>query len=239
MNRPNSFLLSLRAELHQLADPSHRIGQQSFFKEPVNPLGVRCRELNAVEVGRWRELKRLTPEELLELCEALWCSEIFEEPVLAAKWCARAAARLGPEALTRYSCWLETRVHNWAHCDALCAMAIGKLVLVRPELAPLLLTWTKSTNRWMRRGAAVILVPAARKGLLWPQVFATAEALLADTDDLVRKGVGWLLRESSKRAPGEVHAYVMTRRDSMARATLRCAIELLTPEQRRQAMQRD
>lgn len=238
MNRINSFMFSLREELQRLADPNHSEGQQTFFREQVNPLGVRCRELNAVEAERWRTLKHLDGQELLELCEVLWNSDIFEEPVLAAKWCARGASRLGPEALPRYAHWLETRVHNWAHCDALCAMAVGKLVLATPELTQPIFTWTASSNRWMRRGAVVSLVPAARKGLLHPQAFATAEALLSDSDDLVRKGLGWLLREMSKTAASEVYDYVRARNERMARVTLRCAIELLPSEQRSQAMRR-
>jgi 3-methyladenine DNA glycosylase AlkD len=169
-----TFLKTLRQELTAGADLAHSKGQHSFFKEPINPLGVRSRELNAIVSHHWPDLKRLEPAQLLGLCDALWQSDTFEDPVLASKWCARALPRLGPDAFALFEVWLQERVANWAHCDVLCSSCIGGLLVRRPELVDRLTPWLASQNRWVRRGAAVSLVPAARRGLLstlspaWP-----------------------------------------------------------------------
>jgi 3-methyladenine DNA glycosylase AlkD len=238
MNDSQSYHSDLREELFACADPAHAKGQRAFFKEPITPLGVRSKELNALVARHWQKLKHLEPAQLLALCDTLWGSELFEEPVLASKWCARALSRLGPSAFTHFEVWLQERVANWAHCDVLCSGCIGGLLVRHPELADRLSPWLASQNRWVRRGAAVSLVPAARHGLLSTHVFRVAESLLEDPDDLVRKGYGWLLREASKALPDEVFAFVLARRDRMPRVALRCAIELLPPPKRAQAMGR-
>jgi len=231
-----TYLNDLRQDMLACADPAHAKGQRGFFKDSINPLGVRAHELNALVARRWRELKSLPPAELLALCESLWRSDVFEDPVVASKWCARALPRLGPEVFARFEAWLAERVGNWAHCDVLCTACLGGLLLRQPELAERTWPWVESPNRWLRRGAAVSLVPAARRGLLPAQVFRLADALLEDPDDLVRKGYGWLLREASKTRADEVFAFVLARRGRMPRVALRCAIELLTPPRRAEAM---
>lgn len=238
MHDTTTYLTALRQELIASADPAHAEGQRGFFKEPINPLGVRAQELNALVARHWRTLKRLPPAQLLALCDALWRSDVFEDPVVASKWCGRAVARLEPSAFDTFEAWLSTRVGNWAHCDVLCTGCLGPLLLRFPDLIARTRPWLTSPNRWLRRGAAVSLVPAARRGLLPGHVFPVADALLEDPDDLVRKGYGWLLREASKAKPGEVLAFVLARRDRMPRVALRCAIELLPPDQRAQAMKR-
>ena len=51
----------------------------------------------------------------------------------------------------------------------------------------------------MRRAAAVTLILPARKGKFLEDIFEIADSLLLDTDDLVQKGYGWMLKEASKK----------------------------------------
>ena len=37
--------------------------------------------------------------------------------------------------------------------------------------------------------------------MFFPQIVRVCEALLADQDDMVQKGLGWLLREAAKADP--------------------------------------
>ncbi len=233
-----AFLTDLRQELTSLADPAHRDGLRWFFKETINPLGVRSQELNALVARRWRELRALDQAALLKLCNALWQSDVFEDPTLASKWCSRAVPKLNPAAFAVFEGWLSARVDNWAHCDVLCTGCVGPLLMRHPELWERTLPWLASPNRWLRRGAAVSLVPPGRRGLLLPQVFHVAEALLDDEDDLVRKGYGWMLKEASKADAKAVLDFVVARRGDMPRVALRYAIEHMPPDWRTLAMAR-
>jgi len=51
--------------------------------------------------------------------------------------------------------------------------------------------------------------------------------LLTSDDDMVQKGLGWLLREAAKANPKQTVAYLMTVRDRTPRLVLRTACETL------------
>jgi len=227
---------ALREKLETLADPAHRKGSRAFFKNEINPLGVRCKDLNALVAQQWRVVRHLDTLELLTLFNALWQSDVFEEPVVASKLCSRALPRFEPSVFDTFERWLSTRVSNWAHCDVLCTQCLGGLYALHPATAEKSLPWLASPNRWVRRGAAVSLVPLARHGLCCGQVFHVADALLEDEDDLVRKGYGWMLKELSHVWPREVLEFVHLRRARMPRVALRYAIELLPADWRARAM---
>ena len=56
--------------------------------------------------------------------------------------------------------------------------------------------------------------------------------LLKDEDDMVQKGLGWLLREAAKADPERTVPYLMTIRDAAPRLVLRTACEKLSAPER-------
>ncbi|MHC1701556.1 MAG: DNA alkylation repair protein [Humidesulfovibrio sp.] len=234
----SELLRALRDDLLNNADPTHRDGSRTFFKEAIRPLGVRSRELNGIIARHWRAAKALPPAELLALCDQLWDSGVFEEASVACKWCARALPALGLDAFGTFERWLATRVDNWAHCDDLSSHCVGGLLALFPEAIERTVPWLSSPNRWLRRAGAVCCILPARHGLYLHHVFRVADMLLADEDDLVRKGYGWLLKEASRAWPREVLEFILPRRGQMPRVALRYAIEFLPQDWRRQVLQR-
>jgi len=233
-----ALLHHLREDLRAKADPSHRDGSRAFFKEPIRPLGVRSKDLNAIIARHWREAKGLPNGELLALCDQLWASGVFEEASVACKWCAHALPVLGLPAFDTFERWLSTRVDNWAHCDDLSSHCVGGLLALYPEAVERTVPWLASPNRWLRRAGAVSCVLPARHGLYLHHVFRVADVLLTDEDDLVRKGYGWLLKEASRAWPREVLEFILPRRGRMPRVALRYAIEFLPQDWRRRAMEK-
>jgi len=71
------------------------------------------------------------------------------------------------------------------------------------------------------------------------EVFAMADLFLADEDDMVQKGYGWMLKEASNKFPNEVFEYVMNNKKEMPRTALRYAIEKLPVDKRKKAMKKD
>ena len=63
--------------------------------------------------------------------------------------------------------------------------------------------------------------------------------MLVDTEDLVQKGYGWMLKVASKTHQEEVFEYVIRNREVMPRTAFRYAIEKMPEELRRQAMSKD
>jgi 3-methyladenine DNA glycosylase AlkD len=79
----------------------------------------------------------------------------------------------------------------------------------------------------------------AKRGSFLTEALAIADLLLADTDDLVQKGYGWLLKEASRKHTDEVFSYVMANKRDMPRTALRYAIELMPKDLKAEAMKKD
>jgi 3-methyladenine DNA glycosylase AlkD len=125
---------------------------------------------------------------------------------------------------------------NWAITDTLCGKLIGPVMRDHGPPLPRLLRWTKSRGRWRRRGAAVCLIPSVRRGLHHDAAFEVADRLMLDEDDMVRKGVGWLLKVTADADRHRVIAYLLQWKDRTARLVLRYACEKMTPAQRRRVL---
>lgn len=144
-----------------------------------------------------------------------------------------------PGDLAIFEHWIDRYIDNWATCDGFCNHAVGDFITRYPERVSDLKRWAESGNRWMRRAAAVSLIVPAKRGEFLDEVFGIADLLLTSSDDMVQKGYGWLLKETSRKHQEEVFAYVMRHRTVMPRTALRYAIELMPKELREEAMKKE
>ena len=88
----------------------------------------------------------------------------------------------------------------------------------------------------MKRASAVTIILPARKGLFLDEILEIANILLKDSDDMVQKGYGWMLKEASRKHQREIFAYVMKNKAIMPRTALRYAIEKMPESMRRKAL---
>ena len=107
-----------------------------------------------------------------------------------------------------------------------------------PQYVKKLKTWAKSKNLWKRRASAVSLITLAKKGIFHEEVFAIAEILLLDSEDMVQKGYGWMLKETSNADEQAVFQFVMKHKAVMPRTALRYAIEKMPKELKELAMKK-
>jgi len=80
------------------------------------------------------------------------------------------------------------------------------------------------------------LIVPARKGLFLKDIFEIADILHSDPDDMVQKGYGWMLKAASQAHQEKVFNYVMSRKATMPRTSLRYAIEKMPAELKARAM---
>jgi 3-methyladenine DNA glycosylase AlkD len=69
-----------------------------------------------------------------------------------------------------------------------------------------------------------------------PEIKKLSDSLLADEDDMVQKGLGWLLRETAKFNAKRTVPYLMKIRGRAPRLVLRTACETLPAEVRKRIM---
>ncbi|MCC7566037.1 MAG: DNA alkylation repair protein [Methanomicrobiaceae archaeon] len=230
---------AIRQEFAALADPEIRKNAQRFFKEEVACYGMKTSAATAIAKKYWKEVRSRDKQDIFLLCEELYASGMMEEAFVVSTWVRQLADRYEPGDIAVFRRWMETCITNWAACDGLCSHAVGSLVEMYPECVQELKRWTQSGNRWLRRAAAVSLIIPARRGGFLPDVLEISDLLLADQDDMVRKGYGWLLKEASRLHEREVFDYVMRNKHAMPRVSLRYAIEVMPEDLRAEAMKKD
>jgi len=180
--------------------------------------------------------ERWTVDEAMAFAGALVPNRYIDVKGLAIEVVARYRRQFTPRLLPAWKRWLAAgHASNWATTDAICGLLIGPLLLAHPRLAPQMRAWARHRALWVRRAAAVALVPSARRGRLLDLAYDVAASLHADREDLIHKAVGWLLREAGKTDPVRLERYLLDHGPAIPRTTLRYAIERF-PRPKRQAL---
>ncbi len=230
---------SIRQELNSHADPEIQKTSQRFFKEPISCYGMKTATVIAIAKTYWKEIKLRDKQEIFALCEELYRSGYMEESFIVSEWTYRLSGRYEREDIAVFRQWIDTYITNWASCDGFCNHTMGDFIDTYPEYLDELKRWTKSENRWMRRAAAVSLIVPAKHGRFLDESLEIATLLLTDSDDMVQKGYGWLLKEASRKHTDDVFSFVLAHKKEMPRTALRYAIELMPKELKAEAMKKD
>ncbi len=211
-------------------------GIQWFFKEAIRSHGWKTADLRRYA----RELNkalRADGRALLRVADELFRSEVLEEKVLSVLILQPSLRTCGDPEFRRFERWLG-RVSSWADHDALVMYLIGPMMTAEPGRAAKALTWVPSTHRWHRRAAAVSLIDGIRRGLFTDEATTVTLALSSDADDMVQKGLGWLLREWGKARPDDTEPLLMSIRGRTSRLVLRTACERLPADTRARVLAR-
>ena len=229
----------VRVELLKNVDAKTLSTGQNFFKEHIKLYGVRISLVTKISRDLFDEIKDLPKSDVFNYCEQLFESGYLEESFVACKWCYFLLEKYQPEDFEILERWLTQYVNNWATCDTLCNHPIGAFLELYPQYLSKLSDWAGSENRWVRRGAAVSLIMPARKGKYLNVILDIASKLIADPDDLVQKGYGWMLKSASECHQKEIFDFVIEHKNQMPRTALRYSIEKMPKEMKAMAMKKE
>ncbi len=226
----------IHTDLLTAIDPVHKEGATRYFKESIKIYGGRIPDVRKIASKYTTLLKKEPLSSVWNLSEQLLKTGYIEDATIALALTYNRRKEWEIDDFKKLERWLHTYVSNWAICDDLCNHSMGYSIDTYPEILPTVHAWTQSDNRWVRRAAAVSFILPARAGNNLTDVLPIAKALLHDTDDLVQKGCGWLLREAAKNHPQEIIAYIETHKQTMPRTMLRYAIERMPADIKKQLM---
>lgn len=222
------------AELRAQGDPARAQSEKSYLKSEFVHIGVTVPALRKVAVSTVKG--KPTREEVLSLARLLWDVTDEGRPVHEARMAAidvlvKRAALLEPpdmgvaEALIRDSA-------SWVYVDHLAEKVVGGLVVRYPDLAAALDAWVADPYMWIRRTAVLALLPGARTGDPdLERISRYGDALLGEREFFIRKALGWVLRELSKKDPSWVVKWVEPRLGAISGVTLREAVRRLPAEE--------
>jgi 3-methyladenine DNA glycosylase AlkD len=172
------------------------------------------------------------PEYLLQVADKLFRGRVVEEKAMAVLLLEKSLPEFGNREFRLLQSWLD-RVSNWDDHDALANMLLGPMLVADPSRVRVVARWAKSKNGWRRRAAAVVLIRGARLGMSESEVRRVSGQLLGDEDEMVQKGLAWLLREWAKKSPRQAIPYLLRIRNRAPRRVLRTACEKLSQAQRK------
>jgi len=233
------ILERIRRELRENADEATRESGLTFFREEVRLYGLKTAAVRNIAKKYYKDIKGAGKAETFRLCEGLWQSGYMEESFIACDWSYRVRKEYEPEDFEVFERWVTRYVTNWASCDTLCNHSVGTFIEMYPEHLDDMKRWALSENRWVRRAAAVSLIVPAREGRFLSHILDIAGILLTDSDDMVQKGYGWMLKAASQAHQPDVFDWVMNNKAKMPRTALRYAIEKMPGELRAAAMAKD
>jgi 3-methyladenine DNA glycosylase AlkD len=214
----------------------HGKGVQWFFKEEIKSHGWYTAALRREAV----RLRRMILKEsgigfLLRVADKLFSGRVLEEKIFAVFLLEKLTHKLGDTEFRLFESWLS-RITSWADHDALVHCLIAPMIAAKPVRRRAVFRWAKSSDRWHRRAACVALILGTRQRMFLLEIVRLSNSLLSDEDDMVQKGLGWLLRETAKADAERTMPYLMKIRKTAPRLVLRTACETLPTATRKQIL---
>jgi 3-methyladenine DNA glycosylase AlkD len=226
----------IRRVLKNGGSTQHSEDVQWFFKEEVKSRGWYTDELRKVAVSFRRSMAQERGMEfVVQVADKLFSGSYLEEKVFAVFLLEKQTQLLGDPEFNLFASWLD-RVNSWADHDALAHYLLAPMVNADPAYCRNIFRWAKSKNRWYRRAACVALIRGAREKKFFREIVRLSEMLLSDQDDMVQKGLGWLLRETAKFDAKRTVPYLMKIRSHAPRLVLRTACETLPAAARKRVL---
>jgi 3-methyladenine DNA glycosylase AlkD len=174
----------------------------------------------------------LAHDGLVALVEALYATDWFDLHSAAIGVLERKRTLLSSDDAS----WLIGLVRAsgcWAHVDWLATKIVPHALPDAPH--KLMRAWARDDDLWVRRTALLAQLDTLRAGggdfALFTEL---ALPMLDDKEFFIRKAIGWVLRDTSKRRPELVADLVRAHGHAMSGLTRREAVRRLPPALRRQ-----
>ncbi|NIQ06593.1 MAG: DNA alkylation repair protein [Candidatus Korarchaeota archaeon] len=196
--------------------------KKKWHKTPsYRSYGVRTSEMRAL-LQRYRpRMKNLRLKEKLRLAKRLYTSGFAEEADVGQAVLELSVATMTPTHFEVVKQIAET-LNNWATSDGFCIHVMQPLLRKYPtEVIRVVRQWNVSANMWKRRASVVVFVRnIGETGEYVEEVLDLCDNLIHDEEELVRKGVGWALKDTMRGAKEQVLAYVRKLRKIRGTSTI-------------------
>ena len=233
---PTEVAAQIRGALRDGGSAEHAAGVQWFFKDEIKSHGWYTADLRrAMRRCRREILREHDFTFLVQVANELFSGTVLEEKVAAVFLLEKLDAQFGDREFRMFEAWLD-RISSWADHDGLVHYLIAPMVAAKPSRVKAVFRWAKSKDRWHRRAACVALIQGTRRRMFFPQIIRLSNLLLSDEDDMVQKGLGWLLRGTVKFDARRTVPYLMEIRGRAPRLVLRTACETLPAAVRKKVL---
>jgi 3-methyladenine DNA glycosylase AlkD len=218
--------------------PERARHERRYLRSELEHFGVTVPEIRRLTRAAARRTPDLSRAQLLGVVEHLWGRGVHELRMAAVELLVDAVPQLTATDIKLVEHLIRTS-NTWALVDTLAARVVGGLIERFPKLLPKLDRWACDDDFWIRRSALLALLGPLQRGAGDFERFARyADAMLEEKEFFIRKAIGWVLRETSKRRPSLVCEWLLPRASRASGVTLREATRYLTAAQQRRLKRR-
>ncbi|HEX4830915.1 MAG TPA: DNA alkylation repair protein [Trebonia sp.] len=228
---PEAAARALAESLRPLGTPERAAQEQRYLKSDLEFLGVTLPDLRRAVRAAAKGYPGLGRAEAIAWAGALWREPVHERRAAAVEVLRLVTGDLAPGDLEL----LERLIRDsgtWALVDPLAGDIAGAVALRDPAAWPRADGWAGDPDFWVRRSALLTLLAGIRAGRPDFERFERyAVPMLGEREFFIRKAIGWVLREASKRDPAWVAAWTASRVAEMSGVTFREAVRRLPLEE--------
>jgi 3-methyladenine DNA glycosylase AlkD len=220
MTTPAAARTFFRRRFIEVGTPARAAHDRAYLKSDLRFYGAPVPEIRRAAADFGRDHPDLTHAELRAIIDALYATDWHEYRSVAIALLARYAALLR-EADLPWLAGLVRRSDTWAHVDWLAADVIGGVIDRYPAGLKRLPVWAKDASVWVRRTALLAQLRVLSRGAGDFDLFARlAAGMLEEREFFIRKAIGWILREVSKRRPELAYRFLHDHRADVSRLSL-------------------
>jgi 3-methyladenine DNA glycosylase AlkD len=217
---------AIETELERAGSPERAAGEKRYLKSDMDFLGATLADIRRVARKAARDLDR---DGALRLAAELWSAPTFERRMAAALILELHAGDLRSEDLKVIE-RLIRQSRTWALVDVLSGDVVGEMGL-RLRIRRTLDRWSRDGDFWVRRSSLLAELSPLKHGAPFEPFARRADAMLDETEFFIRKAIGWVLRETSKKRPDEVYRWIAPRTQRASGVTMREAVKYLDATQ--------
>jgi 3-methyladenine DNA glycosylase AlkD len=236
-------MIPAQKELRRFASDQNKKTNEWFFKTQPGQYGFGDQFIG-VKIPENRKVARKFFDLGLSDLEILLRSPIHEDRILALLILRprfERARKAGDSKLQgdifRFYLRLKSRVNNWDLVDLSAPFILGPYLFDHPDERKDVFQLSDSPSLWDRRIVLLgtfYFIRQKRYG----ETLRLARKYLKDTEDLIHKSTGWMLREVGKRDLPTLRDFLDRYGNKMPRTMLRYAIEKMGKRERLQYLNR-
>ena len=215
---------AMESELRRTGSSERAASEQRYLKSDMEFLGATLADIRRVAQQAARD-PGLDREGAVRLVEQLWSAPIFERRMAATLILELHADELRSDDLSLIE-RLIRESRTWALVDVLSGDVVGGMGL-RLRIRRALDQWARDDDFWVRRSSLLAELKPLKHGAPFEPFARRADAMLEETEFFIRKAIGWVLRETSKKRPDEVYRWIAPRTHRASGVTMREAVKYL------------
>lgn len=216
-------------QLHaQLVATLEKAGEISRYPADANEpdprykaYGVRSPEKKQIFKTFKSAIRTLDQDDQIKLAERLIQSGYGEQQTLGLFILQPLAHTFTPDRFSQIDRWVH-HLHGWSKVDEFAGTFLRDVLIQQPEpFLNLVRKWNQDADMWLQRMSVVLFTrKVAKSGRFTDFALEMCHNLIESNEDLVQKGVGWVLKDLMKADKNRILNYVHQLREQKVSSTI-------------------